>query len=451
MPVELAFVLGLTVLLVLAIPLKVNAFVSLILSAATIGLLSGMGVEATVDGITGGFGSTVSKIGIIIIFGVILGQYLEDSRGAESLARSTVRFVGKKRSSLAMALSGYIISIPVFSDVGYVILAPLAKAISRASRVSFYVIAVALSAGLLATHVFVPPTPGPLAVAGLLDIEIGRMVIWGGFAALCMTLGGWAWAQFVLPSYMEEYIPEEHSQGEGEGDEKKGEDTETMEVEAPGLLVSAFPLLLPLVLILTHTTSKMVLPEGHPALGITGALGNANVAMILGAFSGLALLGKRCRERGKSPLKIMDQSLKSAGPIIFITAAGGSLGSILKTSGAGGALADIIASSGLPFILVPFAISGLLKTIQGSGTVAVITAATLCLPIADQLQLDPILIALAAGSGARLICHVNDSYFWVFANMSGFDTKTALKTLSAANLFMAFSGLFATWVASLIL
>lgn len=444
MSVEFAFIIGLVALLVLAIPLKVNAFVSLLVSAFIIGLLSGMGTEATVTGIAKGFGNTVSKIGIIIIFGVILGQYLEDSRAAEKLARSIVKRVGGRNSPLAMALSGYVISIPVFSDVGYVILAPLAKAISRTSRVSFYAIAVSLSAGLLATHVFVPPTPGPLAVAGLLGIDIGEMILWGGFAALMMTLGGWAWAQLVLPRYMEPFIPEEDSAA-------NAIESEASDADIPGLCAAVIPLLLPLVLILSATSASAFLDQADPLRQIALALGNANVAMFLGALAALILLGRKLKAAGKPALKVIDGALETAGPIIFITAAGGGLGSILKLSGAGSALAEMVVSSGLPFILVPFAISGLLKTIQGSGTVAVITAATLCLPIGEQLQLNPILIALAAGSGARLICHVNDSYFWVYANMSGFDTRTALKTLSAANLAMAFSGLFATWIASLIL
>lgn len=446
MPVEIAFILGLTVLLVLAIPLKVNAFVSLLLSATAIGLFSGMGMETTVERITEGFGSMVGKIGIIIIFGVILGQYLEDSGAAEKLARASVRAVGEKRAPLSMALSGYVISIPVFSDVGYVILSPLAKAISRAGRMSFYVISVSLSAGLLATHVFVPPTPGPLAVAGLLDIDIGRMILWGGFAALCMTLGGWAWAQFVIPRYMEHYIPEEPEAVSPEADEEAEAEKKS---GLPGVMVSAIPLLLPLGLILMSTTTDMLLEPEHQFRVVAGAVGEANVAMFLGAFSALVLHGKRLSRKGRPVLGVLDKALKSGGPIIFITAAGGSLGAVLKSSGAGEAVAGIIANSGLPFILVPFAISGLMKTIQGSGTVAVITAATLCLPIAEHLGLDPLLIALGAGSGARLICHVNDSYFWVFANMSGFDTRTALKSLSAANLAMAFAGLFATWIASL--
>ena len=442
MTIELAFLVGLAVLLVLAIKFKVNAFVSLLISALTIGLLSGMDPGDVIKTMTGGFGKTISSIGIVIIFGVMLGKFLEDSRGAEKMARAMAKAVGEKRSPLAMALSGYLISIPVFSDVGYVILAPLAKAISRTSKVSFYAIAVSLSAGLLATHVFVPPTPGPLAVAGLLGIDIGEMIIWGSLAALGMTLAGWLWAITVMPKFAGSYIPEI-------------EDTDLIDdkSELPGGFISFIPLLLPMILILMDTTSKMMLPKEHVFLNITGFIGNANIAMSVGVLSAILLLGSKLKKSGeKSPvLKIMDDALKSAGPIIFITAAGGALGAILKSSGAGKAIAEAVAGSGMPFILVPFAIAGILKTIQGSGTVAVVTAATLCLPIAQQLGLHPVLIALASGSGARLICHVNDSFFWVYTNMSGFDTKTGLKTLSAANVAMAFGGLAVTFIASIVL
>ena len=156
------------------------------------------------------------------------------------------------------------------------------------------------------------------------------------------------------------------------------------------------------------------------------------------------MLGKRIGK--EKVLKIMDASLTESGQIIFITAAGGSLGAILKVSGAGNAVAEFVAQSGLPFILIPFVISGLLKAIQGSGTVAVITAATLCAPMAVQLNMDPILIFLATGAGARLICHVNDSFFWVFTKMNGYDMNMGLKTLSISGLPMALGGLFATWL-----
>lgn len=145
----------------------------------------------------------------------------------------------------------------------------------------------------------------------------------------------------------------------------------------------------------------------------------------------------------------MDATLKDAGPIVFITAAGGALGQILKVSGAGEKLAQMVIDTGLPFILIPFVIAAVLKIVQGSGTVAVVTAATLSAPIAAQLGLDPILIFLASGAGARSCCHVNDSYFWVYTNCMGFDMKTGLKTLSVANIFMALGGLLATFIASL--
>ncbi|BCV25933.1 GntP family permease [Gelria sp. Kuro-4] len=435
-PVEIAFLIGLVVLLYLALKARINAFVALIVSALVIGLLAGMPAAQVIKAITDGFGKTLSSIGIVIILGVMLGKYLEDSGAAEKMARSAVALVGQKNSPLAMAMSGYLISIPVFSDVGYVILAPLAKAISARSRISFPVLAVSLAGGLLATHVYVPPTPGPLAVAGLLGIDVGQMIVWGAFAALLMTLAGWAFAQFYLARHVETIIPDIPHEDAGE-------------TQLPTGSASFIPLLTPMILILFNTTAAMLLPEGNAIRSFAAFIGDANIAMGIGVLVAVLLLGQRLGK--EAVLKVMDDALSTAGPIIFITAAGGSLGAVLKASGAGEAVAEAVAASGLPFILVPFFIAGLLKTIQGSGTVAVVTAATLCLPIANQLGLSPILIALASGAGARLICHVNDSFFWVYTKMSGFDTAMGLRTLAVGNVFMALGGLLATWIASLFL
>jgi len=433
----MAFVIGLVVLLFLAIKLRISAFVALLVGAVTIGLLSGMDGVAVVKGITGGFGSTLTSIGIIIIFGVMLGKYLEDSGGARRLAIDCVRLLGQKKSPFAMSIAGYLVSIPVFSDVGYVILAPLAKAISNKSGVAFSALAVSLAAGLLATHVYVPPTPGPLAVAGLLKLDMGRVIAYGAFAAIFMTLFGWAWAML--------YVAKKHP----EAFQYHATDTETPaditnEADMPGTIPSLLPLLFPMILILLNTTSAMVLGKKHPVSEFFAFIGDANVALALGALLAIIMLGKRIGK--EKVLKIMDASLTESGQIIFITAAGGSLGAILKVSGAGNAVAEFVAQSGLPFILIPFVISGLLKAIQGSGTVAVITAATLCAPMATQLNMDPILIFLATGAGARLICHVNDSFFWVFTKMNGYDMNMGLKTLSISGLPMALGGLFATWL-----
>ncbi|MDR1744342.1 MAG: GntP family permease [Planctomycetota bacterium] len=439
MRIEYVFLIGMAVLFFLALKVKANAFVALIATALVMGALAGMPGPEIVDAIATGFSGTVKSIGIVIIFGIMLGNYLEASKGTNKMALDTIRLVGSKRSGLAMAISGYIVSIPVFSDAGFVILAPLVKAIAKKSKIPVAILAVSLSAGLLATHVYVPPTPGPLAAAGMLGIDIGRAIIYGGFAAILMTAFGWIFAELYFrnkPESFYAYREEEAVQPEAEIDEKN----------LPGSFVSVFPLIVPILLIVLNTTCKMLLPNESPLLAITSFIGDPNIALMLGTILAIIFFAKRLG--GGKTLKIMDSTLKDAGPIVFITASGGALGQILKVSGAGDSLAQAVIELGLPFILIPFVIAGLLKIVQGSGTVAVVTAATLSAPIGAQLGLDPILIFMASGAGARSMCHVNDSYFWVYTNCMGFDMKTGLKTLSLSNIFMALGGLVATFIAS---
>lgn len=442
MPIELVFVIGIVVLLFLCLKVKANAFMALLATALIMGLLSGMGGTATVKAITGGFAKTVQSIGIVIIFGILLGNYLDAAKGTNRMAIDAVRLVGQKRASLAMAITGYLVSIPVFSDAACVILAPLVKAIHKKTHIPLAVLAVSLSGGLLATHVYVPPTPGPLAAAGLLGIDIGQAILWGAFAAVFMTAAGWIFAETYLRSRPESYY---HFQPDAEKEEEAVFDDNTDDL--PGTLASLIPLVVPLLLIVGNTTAAMLLPKKHPILAVTSFIGDANVALAIGSLLAIVTLGKRMG--GEKVIKIMDSTLKDAGPIVFITSAGGALGAVLKASGAGASLAQMVINTGLPFILIPFVISGLLKVVQGSGTVAVTTAATLCAPIASSLGLNPILIFLASGAGARSCCHVNDSYFWVYTNCMGFDMKTGLKTLSISNIFMALGGLLATYIASI--
>ena len=179
MPMELVFVIGMAVLLILCIKVKANAFISLLATALVMGMLSGMSGADTVSAITSGFSGTVKSIGIVIIFGIMLGNYLDAAKGTNRMAYDAVKLVGQKRAGLAMAITGYIVSIPVFSDAAFVILTPLVKAIHKKTKIPLAILAVSLSAGLLSTHVFVPPTPGPLAAAGLLGIDIGRAILYG--------------------------------------------------------------------------------------------------------------------------------------------------------------------------------------------------------------------------------------------------------------------------------
>lgn len=442
MPTLLVFGVGMAVLLILCIKIKANAFVSLLATALVMGLMSGMGAE-TVIAITDGFSGTVRSIGIVIIFGIMLGNYLDAAKGTNRMALDAVKLVGQKRAGLAMAITGYLVSIPVFSDAAFVILTPLVKAIHKKTKVPLAILAVSLSAGLLSTHVFVPPTPGPLAAAGLLGIDIGRAIMYGAFGAVFMTAAGWIFAEIYFRNKPESYYSFRDSEEEEKADAVDLDD----DTDLPGTLAGLIPLVVPILLILLNTTCGMIMDSESVAMQIISFVGNSNIALAIGAILAIITLGKRLG--GKAILDVMDKTLKDAGPIVFITSAGGALGQVLKVSGAGDSLAQGVISTGLPFILIPFVISGLLKVVQGSGTVAVTTAATLCTPIAASLGLDPILIFLASGAGARLCCHVNDSYFWVYTNCMGYDMKTGLKTLSIANVVMSLGGLLATFICSL--
>ncbi len=444
MPIELVFIIGMAVLLFLCLKVKANAFIALLATSVVMGLLAGMSGAATVSAITAGFSGTVKSIGIVIIFGIMLGNYLDAAKGTNRMAYDTVRLVGQKRSGLAMAITGYIVSIPVFSDAAFVILSPLVKALHKKTRIPLAVLAVSLSAGLLATHVFVPPTPGPLAAAGLLGIDIGRAILYGCFAAVFMTVFGWIFAEIYFKNKPESFYSYRDTE---ESKAAEAADATMDASDLPGSLQSLLPLLVPLVLILMNTTLSMVLPAENIAVRIFKFIGDSNIALAIGTVLAIAMLGKRLGH--ERVMQIMDKSLKDAGPIVFITAAGGALGQVLKVSGAGDSLATIVVNTGLPFILIPFVISAVLKIVQGSGTVAVTTAATLCAPIASSLGIDPILIFMASGAGARACCHVNDSYFWVYTNCMGYDMKTGLKTLSVANPVMALGGLVATFIASI--
>lgn len=321
------------------------------------GMLAGLSGADTVKAITTGFAGTVRSIGIVIIFGILLGNYLDEAKGTNRMALDAVRLVGQKRAGLAMAITGYLVSIPFFSDAACVILTLLVKAIHKRTKIPLAVLAVSLSGGLLATHVYVPPTPGPLAAAGLLGIDIGRAIIYGAFAAVIMTLFGWIFAETFLRSRPESYYTFRDAEATIENSEVDSLDDSAL----PGTMQSLIPLAVPLLLIVSNTTCSMMLPKDSPVLKITSFIGDANVALAIGAVLAIITLGKRMG--GKKILDLMDKTLKDAGPIVFITAAGGSLGQVLSVSGAGDSLVKMVMNTELPFILIPFVISGLLKIV----------------------------------------------------------------------------------------
>ncbi|MCR5811309.1 MAG: GntP family permease [Lachnospiraceae bacterium] len=446
MPYGLVFIIGILVLLFFIVKLKTNAFIGLLAATFTIGACSGMPLTEVVSTISEGFGGTVTSIGLVIIFGTILGKYLEVTNSTDRMALSIVGAFGESNTALAMGLAGYIISIPVFSDSAMVILSPLVLALAAKNRkplTAIAVLGVSLASGLLSTNVFFPPTPGPLAAAGMLNIDIGQAMLFGGLIALVRTLFGWGYAKFFLDKKEENWFSYDNQEIIAAASAKNEEK------DMPGLFGAILPLLLPLVLILFNTFSKMIFGAESSVVAVTSFIGDPIIALVIGCVCAMIIHRNTLHKDGI--LSTLTAGLKESGTIVFVVSAGGALGSILKASGVGTSLAESVASLPIPTLLIPFLIGATIKMINGSGTTALITAVTICEPMVAALGISPIIVFLAACCGASICSHINDSFFWVYSGNLGMDMKTGLKTLSASCLVATVGALGATFILSLFL
>ncbi|MBR2825319.1 MAG: hypothetical protein IKE51_03560 [Solobacterium sp.] len=428
MQMIIGLLVAIILLIVLILKTKVPPFLALIIAAVTVGLIGGMPPTDIPGSITTGFGGTLGSIGIIIGFGVMMGQIFEKTGAAERMALTFIKLFGKKNEHWAMALTGFIVSIPIFCDSGFVILSPIAKAISKKTRRSIIEIGVPLAAGLVITHALVPPTPGPLGVAGTFGVDVGQFILWGLIISLPMTLVSCLYAQrlgkkiYQLPSDDgDSWIrPEKHE----EYSELNLEPSKNL----PSTLTAFLPLLVPVLLILVNTVSSALGLEGGAAT-VVKFLGTPVIAVGLGLLIAIYTLANAVPR--EDVLKEMSKGLASAGMIIFVTGAGGSLGQILKDSGTGAFIAEQLAAASIPIILLPFIISTLVRFVQGSGTVAMVTAAGICAPIVHAAGASPLLGAFACCIGACFFSYFNDSYFWVVNNLMGItETKEQIQVWS---------------------
>ena len=417
---------------------KLHPFLTLLLAAIFMGFLGGLGTTDVLARLTEGFGNTLKSIGIVIACGTIIGTFLEKSGGARSMASSVLGIVGDKRAPLAMSITGFIVSIPVFCDSGFVILSTLNKALSKRTGISLTVLAIALSTGLLTTHVFVPPTPGPLAAAATVGADIGLVIILGLIVSIPAAGVGLLWAKVYGSRF--HVIPEDM------GDEAR-------ETHTPGAFTSFAPLLVPVLLIaLKSIADYPIAPLGSGYLknGLT-FIGHPVVALLIGVF---LAFGLRRKGADGSTFDWVGKGLKNAGAIILITGAGGAFGNVLRATGIGDTLGQTMAQWHLS-IFLPFIIAAVLKSAQGSSTVAIITTAALVSPLLEPMGLDSsvarALVVLAIGAGSMTVSHVNDSYFWVVSQFSDMDTSTALRTHTMATLFQGIAGIITIAILALIL
>ncbi len=439
---------GVSLLLFMVLKLKISAFIALLITSILVGIMSGMPLDSVMDSIQEGMGGTLGFVAIVVGLGAIFGQMLEDSGGAESLAHYLVKKFGTDRASWAMVITGFIVAIPVFLDVGLVILVPIIYALSRDTKRSLLYYGIPLLAGLAVTHSFIPPTPGPIAVAEILDAQLGWVILFGillGFPTA--VLAGPVFGKYISRK-IDIQPPEEML--------AKSPETKVNQENLPSFRSIALLIAVPLVLILVNTfTSVAVDKEVFAKSVFTDALifiGHPFSALIIAALMAIYFLGIR---RGRTKKQLLDLSTKAlapAGIIILITGAGGVLKQILVDSGIGELMAQSIAGSAMPPIFLAWLLAAIVRVTQGSATVAMITAAGIISPVLDFIgpsAPELALIVLAIASGATLLSHVNDSGFWLVSKYFGMDEKQTLRSWTVMESIIAVCGLTFTLLASL--
>lgn len=418
------------ILMVLATTrLRLHPFLSLLLAGVLMGFVGGLNENDVIVTITNGFGDTLSSIGIIIAFGTIIGSYLEKSGGALTLANWVLKIIGQKNSILAMNIAGYIVSIAVFCDSGFIVLSSLNKAISKRTKISLIALGVSLAAGLYATHVLVPPTPGPLAATAALNANLGLVIVLGLIVSIPVSLVGFLWASYI-----------------GKNTDLKITTSfiyDASSKELPKPLLSFAPILVPIALIALKTISNYpTYPLGENLIfEILNFIGNPIIALSVGVFISFKLKKDTPEE---THLNWVTFGLKEAGIIILITGAGGAFGSVLRVVGIGEIIGVSLTAYNLGLFL-PFLIAAILKSAQGSSTVAIITTSAILAPLLEHFGLDSTLgralTVLSIGAGAMTVSHVNDSFFWVVAQFTKMNTATALKSHTVSSLFQGITGL----------
>ena len=424
--------------------LKIHPFLALLFATLFYGIFSGMPLQELVESINRGFGDTIGKVGIIILTGVIIGAFLEKSGGAHAMARKVLKLTGKKQVPLSMALIGYIISIPVFADSGFIILNPLNRALSKEAGLSLAGTASALMLGLTITHVLVPPTPGPIAAAGILGANLGLVIMLGVLTSIPVLGAAWLFATKFAAK-----IPLDPSNGKSE------EVSEKVPTRTPSAMKAFLPILLPIILIVLKSIGDFpTQPFGDGHLYTTiSFIGNPVIALVLGMLLSFTLPEKLERHM-LSTTGWVGKALQSAAIIILITGAGGAFGMVLRDSEIGETLGTALAGMKIG-IFLPFIIAAALKCAQGSSTVALITAASLIAPMTAMLGFDSeralALVVLATGAGSMVVSHANDSGFWIFTQLTGMDVKTGFKVQTLGTAVIGFTAILVIWILNLIL
>lgn len=434
-----AALIGLVILLVLIIKFKIQAMVAILIGAIAIGLIAGMPFGDIINAVNDGIGNTLKGIALLVGLGSMFGAILETSGGAQSIAVTMVKKFGDEKAAWALGITGLVIAMPVFFDAGLIILIPLAFSLAKRTKKSSLFYAIPLLAGLAVGHAFIPPTPGPVLVATMLNVELGWVILVGILCGtVAMIVAGPVFGAFCGKKY-NIAIPE-HVASQADFDESK--------LPSFGTIVGI--IMIPLVLIILDSLAG-VIPAMAPLSGVLGFLGEPFVALLIATVVAMYLLGTRHGYSNEELEKVMTKSLEPTGLILLVTASGGVLRYMLQYSGLGEVIGNAVASAALPMVVVAFIVAALVRISVGSATVAMTMAAGIVAAMPGIAELSPLYLACvtaAVAGGATVCSHFNDSGFWLVKSLIGMDEKTTLKTWTIMETLVGGTGFLVTLIIS---
>ena len=427
---------GIALIVYLTTRLKVHPFFALSLVSVLLGVGAQLPATEVLSVMKDGFGQVMKSLGFIIVLGTALGIMLERTGRTTAIAGYILQTIGARHAAFAMSITGFIVGMPIFCDSGFIVLSGLSNSMSRKAGLAAASVSVCLATGLYAVHCLIPPHPGAAAAAGIIGVDFGRVLLFGIPVALPSMLVGYGWAMYA-----------------GESALFSGE-TESVETEAPtkhySVLSSLLPLLVPILLI--GLKSFLVAPTQTSLFAqVLAFVGDPSIALVIGF--GLCFIGKGNRDRD-TVSAMLREAVEKSGGILVIIGAGGAFGHVLAATKIGDHFSEVLPLQHLG-ILFPFLLTFLLKTAQGSSTVAILTAASLTFPLLPALGLDTengkLLCVLAMGGGSMMISHANDAYFWVISRFGGVAMEPMLKVYTIATIGMGLTTLLMVYLLSFIL
>ena len=432
-------VISIAAIIILTSKLKLKAFIALFLVSLFLAFTT-LPANIIVSTIKEGFGNTMASIGFLIILVAIIGITLDKTGGTISIAKYILSKTGEHKSATALAITGFITGLPIFCDSGFIILSGLAKSLSSKSKIAMPFMATVLATSLYSVHCLIPPHPGALAAAGLMKVNVGYLILIGIVFAIQGALAAFFWSRRM--SERKNYPPANVVEI----------DTHLTQNSLPSAFFSFLPIIVPLLLITIKSLLNLVDKEGQTLISkIFFFPGEPIFALSIGVVLAMFLIKDKTIESMNS---VFGEAIEKAGPILIVTAAGGMYGMVIKATGTGEAIGKLLAGTNLG-IVVPFLIAVIMKTAQGSSTVAIITTASFVIPMLSLLGLDSdwgrLLTMLSMGAGSMIVSHANDSYFWVISNFSDIDPATTLKVYSSSTIVMGIVVFACVWITSLII